>query len=443
MKSKELQEIKKLKQIISQMKHLINYDSLTGLPNKVLLDDLLKKSIANAKRNTHSIALILLDLNKFKDINETYGNDIGDEILNNISKTLKNNTREGDVVARIEGDIFAIILEQIKDERVLAKVAHNILTAIHQPQKLTNDADIILQACAGISIAPKDAQDVESIFKYAKEALLLAKQDGHGLYRFYTDDITQKYIQKLAYENALKNALSNNLLKLHYQAIYDATSNKIVGAEVLLRWKCKEYGNVPPEIFIPLADETGLIHKIGYFVIDEAAKQLKELNDDGYDISISVNLSKNQVKYQDIVKMLEYSIDKYRCNPKNLNLEITENSLLEKGDEAIEMLNGIKNLGPTITIDRFGSGYSSIALLKEYPINALKIDSSFTKDKKLFSSIVKMGQALELKLIAHKVEEPEDLDSLREKKCDFYQGFIQSKALSAKQFKELLHKQNS
>jgi len=421
-----------------KLQKLVNYDSLTNLPNKSLLTNILKKSVANATRNRHMVAFILLSLDDFKDISATYGRETRDEVLKYFAKTLVSSVREGDVVARTEGEVFVILLEQLSDERVVAKIINKILSAISKPYALANEVEIRLQASAGIVIAPKDSKKMDDIYSFAQSALTLAQDAGHGLYRFYTDEITQKALQKIAYEDAIKRALKTKQFKLYYQPKIDLRTDKIVSAEAFIRWTSKEHGNVTPDIFIPIADETGLIHKIGYFVIDEACKQLKKWNDAGRDLALSINLSTNQIKYQDVPEMLRHSIQESGCDPKNLELEMCEDALLQKGDDALKMLNAIVSQGVSVAIDKYGHGHSCIAALKEFPIQTLKINSDFLNNRELTMSIIKMGKALNLKVVGTKVESREDVKFLKECGCDEYQGFLYSKPAPADEFEKIL-----
>lgn len=423
------------------LQKIVNYDVLTGLPNQFLLTTILKKSIANAIRNNYYAVFILINLDNFKDINLSYGHDIGDEVLQHTANTLSHKVRGGDTVVRVEGDTFGVILEQVHDETIIAKIINNILHSLYQSHLLTNEVKINLHASAGIVIVPKDSISIEDIHKQAQEALFLAKKEGLSRYRFFTDEITQKTLTKIAYEDAIKNALQDNSFKLHYQPKIDLHTNKIIGAEAFIRWKSTADTYISPSLFIPIADKTGLIHKIGYYVIDEASKQLKKWNDNGYNISVSVNLSVNQIKYQDIPKMVEHALNESSCNPNNLELEMSEDALVQKGEDALEILNALKTQGIKIAIDKYGNGHSSITSLKKFPIDTLKVDNSFFNDRELTEAIIHMGKALHLQVIGTKVESTEDMDFLKENGCDIYQGYVHSKAVEASEFEELLETQ--
>ncbi len=437
----------KLQKRIDTLEKLANYDSLTNLPNKLLFENLLKKSVANAKRNQYIVAIALFDLDDFTDINNNYGHLIGDELIKLISQRLVKKLREGDIIARIGSDEFSIILEHIKDENVIAQVVNAILRNIEEPILLSNGIELSIKASAGIVIAPKDSTKPEELFEYAENSLTQAKKDGRGLYRFYTDDMTQKALQKIAYKDAISTAIDEDKLEVYYQPQIHIQTGKIIGAEALLRWKCSKYGNVPPSIFISIAEDTGLINKLGELVITKACKQGKKWLDNGHNLNISVNISATQVKYQDIYELIKQALLVSDFKHEKLELEITENALMHRQDN-FEMLHRLRTQGVKITIDNFGVGYSSLAYLKQLPIDILKIDQSFideipyrTEDSALIKAIIKMGQSLGFQVLAQGVEQSDQLEFLKENGCDFYQGFLKSKPLSVAQFNKLLEKE--
>jgi len=444
-KSKNEKLLKKQK---DELEKLANYDLLTNLPNRLLFKKMLQKSTANAIRNNYYTAFVLLDLDRFKDINDSYGHTIGDELLKSIADALIHNIREGDVVARVGGDEFAIILEHIEDDRDIAVVVNKILKNIQKSLTLSNATAVIMEASAGVVVIPKDAQDVEKLFQYADSALYQAKKDGHGLYRFYTEEMTQNAIKKIAYENALRSAINNEDLMLYYQPQVHMKTGKIIGAEALLRWK---FSNkmIPPSIFIPIADESGLINVLGEWVLYEACKQGKIWIDKGYYITIAVNVSPNQVKYQNIPELISKILNETKFSADKLELEITEGALMQREDYVVEMLHILRAKGVRLAIDDFGTGYSSLAYLKRFPIDVLKIDKSFIDDvpydkdsMALVTAIIEMGKALGFQVLAEGTEHKEQLDFLRDKGCNIYQGFIKSRAVPAKEFEQLLEEQN-
>lgn len=440
---------KELQNRIDELEKLANFDLLTNLPTKILFHTLLKKSISNASRNNYLVAVIILDLDNFKNINNNYGRKIGDEILLEVSNRLLCRVREGDMVARVGGDRFAIILEHIQDDSVLAQITNTILKTISSTLTLSNMLDVSINASAGIAIAPKDSKDDLEIFNFAETSLALAKKDGSGLYRFYTQDMTSKALQKAAYRDAISNALDNNDFQLYYQPQIDMQTDKIIGAEVLLRWKSKINENIPPSLFIPLAEETGLIHKIGELVLTRACEQGALWSNEGYNINISINISPIQVQYQNLTKLINEALNKTNFNPQRLELEITEDSLLQK-NESLEMLQNLRKEGVKISIDNFGTGFSSLAYLKYFPVDILKIDKIFIdnitdkkEDSSLVGAIINMGKAFDFKVLGIGVETKEQRTLLKDKGCDLYQGYIKSQAISAVAFERLLKEQNS
>ncbi len=439
-----------LQEQAKKLKKLANFDILTDLPNRLLFKKLLKNSIANAIRHKHFIAIAIFDIDRFRDINDSYGHKIGDELLQKIAKIFIDQTREGDFVSRLGGNEFSIILGHIEHEKSIPHIINKLLKAITKPIKLSNATEVSVQSCAGVIIAPKDSQDVDHIIQYANSALHQAKKEGHGIYKFYTDKFIQESIQKIAYENALRNAIEKKELELYYQAQVHIKTEKIIGAEALLRWKTQDGQMIPPDIFIPIAEETGLINEIGEWVLFEACKQGKKFLDAGYHITIAVNVSANQVKYQNLPALVSQALLKYNYDPNKLEIEITESALMQREEEVVEMLHSLRDKGIKLAIDDFGTGYSSLAYLKRFPIDVLKIDKSFVDylpheddDCAIVTAIIEMGKALGYQVLAEGTEKQEQLDFLKEKGCNIYQGYIKSKAVSANEFEELLRAQNA
>lgn len=436
-----------LKKQKDELEKLANYDLLTNLPNRLLFRKILQKSIANAIRHNYYTACIILDLDRFKDINDSYGHTIGDELLKNISAVLEASVRKGDVVARLGGDEFGVILEHIKNDEDVSCAVNKILKNVQKSFILSNSAEISIEASAGIVVIPKDSQDVEKIFQYADSALYQAKNDGHGIYRFYTDEMTQNAIKKIAYENALRLAIENGELELYYQPQVHMQTNKIIGAEALLRWK-HDQEMIPPSLFIPIADETGLINILGEWVLNEACKQGKIWLDNEYHITIAVNISSTQIKYQNIPELVSKVLDNTKYSPEKLEIEITESSLMQRDEENVKMLHALRAKGIRIAIDDFGTGYSSLAYLKRFPIDVLKIDKSFIddlpyekEDTAIVVAIIEMAKALGFQVLAEGTEHQEQLDFLKEKGCNMYQGYIKSRPIPAHEFEKLLKEQ--
>lgn len=433
-----------------ELEKLANYDSLTNLPNRSFLKVYLKKSLAKALRNGSSLALIILDLDRFKDINDSYGHTIGDELLSTIAKKLLERLRDGDLVARLGGDEFAIILEEINHVDDIARIVKDILRSISTPCKLSNSIEVHIESSAGIVIAPKDGSSVEELLQHADSALYQAKNDGRALYRYYTDEMTKSAKKRILCENRLRNALENKELELYYQPQVHIQTGRIVGAEALLRWNEPTEGLISPNRFIPIAEETGLINSIGEFVLNEACKQGKAWIDSGHRISIAVNVSANQVKYQDLPMVVGKALEMSGFSADRLELEITESAVMQREEQAVAMLHALRAKGIRLAIDDFGTGYSSLSYLKRFPIDVLKIDKSFIDDipyaqddMAIVVAIIEMGKALGYQVLAEGTEHKEQIDFLKEKGCTLYQGYFKSKPVPASEFVKLLEAQDS
>lgn len=431
-----------------ELERLANYDQLTNLPNRSFLNAYLIKSLAKAKREKASIALILLDLDRFKDINDSYGHTVGDELLQIVATRLSSRMREGDVVARLGGDEFAVVIENLHSNDDVAKITESLFSTLSSICELKNKLELHIEASAGIAIAPKDGETPEELLQHADTALYQAKSDGRAIYRYYTEEMTQNAQKIIRYENMLRNALTNNELELYYQPQVHMQTGKIVGAEALIRWNNPKDGLVTPNLFIPIAEESGIINSLGEWVINEACRQGKEWQDKGYRLSISVNVSANQFKYQDIPKLITDALHTSGYNPDRLEVELTESAIMQREDEAAAVLHNLRAKGIRIAIDDFGTGYSSLSYLKLFPINVLKIDKSFVDDlpyhkddMAIVIAIIEMAKALGYEVIAEGTETIEQIEFLKEKGCTLYQGYFKSKPLKAKDFEKLLLEQ--
>lgn len=441
-KSKREEQLLKHKE---ELEKLANYDQLTGLPNRLLFKTYLNKSISRAVRNNHLAALVILDLDKFNDINDSYGHAIGDELLNIISKKLTEIVREKDIVTRLSGDQFGIILENISHRKDTEEITNNILHHIASPSHLSNGVEVHIRASAGVVITPHDAVNVDEVFQYADNALNRAKNAGRSIYKFYTSQMTKDSLKKIDCESRLRNSVKANQLELYYQPQIHMKTGKILGAEALIRWNCPVKGLVSPIDFIPIAEESGLINEIGEWVINEACRQGKDWLDKGYRLNIAVNISANQIKYQDLPNVVDEALSKHNFTANKLELEITESSIMQKSTEVMETLHALRAKGIRLAIDDFGTGYSSLAYLKKFPIDVLKIDKSFVDDlpysrddAAIAIAIIEMGKALGYDVLAEGAETKEQVDFLRENGCKFFQGFYKSKPLPAKEFEDLL-----
>lgn len=445
-----LNVIKEKNEHEKELEHLANYDRTTNLPNRLFFDTYLKKSLAKAIRSKQTIGLLLLNLDKFEDLNKAYGHVIGDELLKIMAERLQDRIREGDLVARLEDNTFAIILEDLSKEYDIATVTRNIVKTIAQPTTLSNDVEISLEASIGLVLAPKDSKNDLEMLKFAQFALKQAQNEGSGLFKFYTDEMTQQIMQKTAYEQALKNALLHNELELYYQPLVDLKTNKIVSAEALLRWNYPTQGLIYPHLFIPIAEETGLIHKIGQWVLEHACEQGSRWAKAGYELDISVNISPNQLKFQNISATIHDAVTKSQFNPKNLKLDITEQALMQKEADIKKIFSELEGKEIDISMDNFGTGYSSLEYLSEHPINLIKIDKKFIDNIPhnkhnviIVNAIIEMGQALGYKVSAQGVEKTSQIEFLKKSGCDLYQGYFFSRPVPVDEFEILLQEANS
>ncbi|MBU0632971.1 EAL domain-containing protein [bacterium] len=427
-----------------ELKKLANYDFLTEIPNRSLLKYHLKKAITNAKSNDSYIALIIFDLDKFKNINDSYGHTVGDELLVAVANRLSTTLSTEDLIARMGGDEFALLLDNMTNIEDAAHTAKKMIEIISKPYIL-NGLEIHIGTSAGIAVSPKDADSVETIIQYADSALYKAKNEGRGKYRYYNDNMTQDALKYLDYENRLHKALHNCELEVYYQPQVDMQTDKIIGAEALLRWICPTEGLILPTLFIPIAEETGLIAAIGEWVLNQTCKDGKRWLDLGYDLTLAVNVSSHQLKYQNIPKLVDDAIQNSGFKYENLELELTESAIINREAEIIEMLNILKDKGIQLAIDDFGTGYSSLSYLKLFPIDVLKIDKSFVDDilyqddsQAIIVAIIEMAKALGYKVLAEGTEYIEQIEFLKEKGCNIYQGYYKSVPLPAAQFEKLL-----
>jgi len=421
--------------------HLVHHDTLTSLPNRLLLQDRLQRMLVKAKRSNTNVAVVFLDLDRFKKVNETLGHDVGDKLLISVANTLENCVRRSDTVARLSGDEFAVILDDLKDVKYAAVVARKILEALSHPVFI-EESELYASCSIGISVFPADSDNVEGLLSCAETALYRAKDVGKNNYQFYTADMNIRAFEFLLLEAGLRKALSNNELEVYYQPQMEMKDNGLVGMEALLRWNHPEKGMVSPGDFIPLAEETGLIEPIGEWVLRESCVQNKAWQDDGYPpVCVSVNVSARQFRRKDIVELVGSILEETGLEAKYLELEITESVIMHDIESTITTFKKLKKMGVKLAIDDFGTGYSSLAYLKLFPIDHLKIDRSFVynissdaNDAAIAASVVALAHSMNLEVIAEGVETVEQLDILRGQGCDFVQGYFFSKPLSAKEF---------
>jgi diguanylate cyclase (GGDEF)-like protein len=426
---------------------LANYDVLTGLPNRNLFNERLEQEIKKASRNKSSLTLLLIDLDEFKKVNDTLGHHAGDLLLIEAAQRIGRCVRETDTVARLGGDEFIIILPDISGSQHIELAAQKIILELNKPFTLGNNI-VYSSASIGITVYPDDALNIESLLKNVDQAMYVAKEEGRNRFGYFTESMQQEVREKLAMTKDLRKALSRNQLQLYFQPIVELSSGKILKAEALLRWKHPVRGMVSPSDFIPLAEETGLIHEIGEWVFQEALKNVKQWhNQFGLIIQVSVNKSPVQFEQDNRKNWLE-QIKGLDLPGNGITVEITEGLLLRGSSKINQQLLEFRNGGIEVSIDDFGTGFSALSYLKRFDIDYLKIDRSFIKDleldghdRALTEAIIVMAHKLGIKTIAEGVETEGQLSLLRAFGCDYVQGFLYSPAVPAMEFVKIIENQ--
>ena len=433
-----VEDISRRKQIEEELLHLANHDALTSLPNRSLLLDRLSQALVFAGRSKSKVAVMLIDLDRFKNINDSLGHDVGDKIIVEIAHRLLASVRAGDTIARLGGDEFVLIRPDVAREDAVAGVAQQILEALSCPMTVQGH-EFYPTGSIGISMFPKDGLDGPALLKNADTAMYRAKDAGRNNFQFYAHDMNSRALDRLKLETGLRRALEREEFAVYYQPQMDIASGRIVGVEALLRWEPPGQPTVFPGEFIPSAEETGLIVPIGEWVLRRACSQKKQWHDAGQftDVRMAVNLSARQFKQQDMVKMVSCVLEETGCRPEWLELEITESVVMENPETAAETLYKLSAMGVHLAIDDFGTGYSSLSYLKRFPIDALKIDKSFVRDitidaddAAIAKAVIALAHSLKLAVIAEGVETPEQLEFLRAQNCNMMQGYYLSRPLS-------------
>ncbi len=440
--SKLEQELQTRKEAEERIRLLAYYDNLTSLPNRVFFAELLGRQIAYARRHKLTMALLFIDLDNFKRVNDTLGHDMGDRLLLAVKDRLIASIRGSDYVARFDedemtdvvsrmgGDEFILLLHNLAHIQIAGRVALRILQGLSEPFKL-NSREVFITASIGISLYPNDAENVNDLLKNADVAMYHAKSAGRNNCKYYSTSMTDAAIEYLNLENKMRKALEGQEFLLYYQPKQSLSERKIIGLEALLRWKLADGDMMLPAKFIPLAEETGLIIPIGEWVLNTACLQNKALHDAGYGpIVVSVNLSTRQFDQKDLVAVVTRALRNADLHPKYLELEITESVIMQNPDEAIVTLHKLRDMGIQISIDDFGTGYSSLNYLRQIPLDSLKIDRSFVMNlltspdnAAIVKAIIILAHSLNLKVIAEGVENEQQVDLLREWGCEEVQGY--------------------
>jgi diguanylate cyclase (GGDEF)-like protein len=428
-----------------QIEHQANYDALTGLPNRSLLYDRLKQAVY-AQRMVRAVAVVFLDLDHFKFVNDSLGHTTGDKLLKDMGERLRLVLRDGDTVARLGGDEFVLILNDQTHDDVIFRAMQRINAKLNEPFVI-DGKELYVTCSAGISLCPQDGTDVETLLKNADAAMYRAKEHGRNNFQFYTSEMNSMVNERLALENSLRRALERKEFVLHYQSKVDVNTGAIVGAEALLRWNHPERGLMLPDLFVPLAEETGLIVHIGEWVLREACTQNQAWRKEGLPpITVSVNVSARQFRQNILVNSVSRILAETGLDPLSLEMELTESMIMHNADAVVATLRQLTALGVQLSVDDFGTGYSSLSYLKNLPIDTLKIDQSFVRDivagapdhRVLARAIISIGHSLDLKVVAEGVETEAQLEYLRKHGCDEVQGYYFSRPVPPEEFRKLL-----
>lgn len=433
-----------------RVNHMAQHDALTGLANRVLLQDRLRQAIARGARYKHQVWVVFLDLDRFKSINDSLGHTAGDDLLSAVSQRLRSVVRETDTVARFGGDEFVMIISEDTDAPLDKRCLSRVMDTITKPL-LLHGHDVIISASVGVSVYPNDSCDPGTLIENADLAMYRAKELGRNNVQFYTKTLNEKLLEKLKMERALHDAISRDQFVLNYQPQVDVLTGEIVGAEALLRWRHPVHGLVPPCDFIGLAEDSGLIAPIGEWVLREACLMAKRWHDAGYtQLKMGVNVSARQFAHTDLVSIVKSVLEETQLDPACLDLELTESSIMSDVEKTILTLTELKKIGVKLSIDDFGTGYSSLAYLQRFPLDVLKIDQSFIQDIKrgdseaaIVASVIGLSHNLKLQVIAEGVETVEQLTYLRLHGCDEVQGYYFSKPVLAGEFESLLRNGNA
>jgi diguanylate cyclase (GGDEF)-like protein len=438
-------DITERKRAEEQIRSLAYQDSLTGLPNRLLFGDRLRVAVAQAHRLGHRLAVLFLDLDRLKVINDSLGHSVGDRMIAEVGQRLRTCVREGDTVARLGGDEFTLLLPGISQAVDVAKVADKVLEVLRAPVEV-DGRELYVTASLGISVYPEDGRDAETLLKNSDTAMYRAKDQGRDGYQLYTSAMNATALERLALESSLRKALAHGELVLYYQPVLDLPSGRVHGVECLLRWQHPERGLISPGEFVPLAELTGLILPMGPWTLREACRQAKAWQGGvAPDLTVSINLSARQFQQRDLAEQVGDALEEVGLLPRLLEIEITETNAMQHAESTIRTLRELKALGVRLSIDDFGTGYSSLSYLKRFPIDTLKIDQSFIRDigtdpddAAIATAVIAMARTLELDVVAEGVETEEQLRFLADHGCDRIQGYVFSPPVPAERCGELL-----
>ena len=439
------------KQQAEQLILLADFDAVTKLPNRQNFCQSVDKAIQSAAANGSGCAVLLMDMDNFKDINDSFGHSAGDELLLLVSIRLQRCCSQSHTLARLGGDEFAVLVSSIATETELLQLAQQLMHQLQQPCILTNGSEIMTAVSIGISLYPQHGKNSDELLQAADAAMYKVKGSGRNSVAFYTDELTLQARQRVLMEARLRSALKQQLLQCYYQPQVDIRSGRITGAEVLLRWHDKQLGQVSPAVFIALAESCGLIHELGHWVLQQSCQQLRQWLDQGITpLSLAINVSAQQFSKGDLLAQLTQVLTETAVPATSIELEVTENALMADEQQVISTMQQLRSLGVRLAIDDFGTGYSSLAYLKRLPLDVLKIDRRFIEhipqandDKQISSAIIALAHTMNFKVLAEGVETAEQLAFLQQQGCDYYQGFYCSRALPAEDFATLWRQQTN
>jgi len=433
---------KKIKEQKEAYKYLAHYDMLTKLPNRIFFIDRLEHAIDKAKRNKSKLAILFFDLDNFKEINDSLGHHIGDEVLKIVAKRLEISVRKSDTVARLGGDEFTLLMEDLDDVFKIAEISKELIKTISQPMYIKKN-ELYVSVSIGASFYPDDGLDSKSLLRCADSAMYSAKKAGNNLFHFYKPEMTEQAVERVTLETSIRKGIEKDEFVVYYQPIVDVHKNETIGLEALIRWEHPELGLLSPDKFIHVAESSSLIIELGEVVLEKVSNQLIQWHQEGLDPKcISVNLSVKQLRQSTLVDTIEKTLNKIYFRDNWLQLEITEGYAMQRLDHAIKVLQKIRDLGVTLAVDDFGTGYSSLSYLKKLPVNRLKIDKSFindipgdSDDEALVRAIVAMAKSMHLGVVAEGVETKEQEKFLLNAGCHTMQGYLYAKPMEANKLK--------
>ena len=430
-------DLRELENSQAKANYLAYHDPLTGLYNRVNFEEYLSHALFSAKRHENILAILFIDLDRFKVINDTLGHDIGDEVLITVASRLKSALRESDFISRWGGDEFVVILENLSSTSEAAIIATNIIDTLKEPMEIKSH-HLITTASIGISLYPENGEDANTLIKHADSAMYLAKDMGKNNFRYYTTELSKEIQNKLDIDMALHNAIEKNEIYMVFQPQYNLETKEIISVEALVRWENDELGFIPPDKFIPIAEDSGTIVSLGYFIFEESCKAYKKMKENNLDLKqIAINVSSIQFKEPHLVETFISIAERHNIEPTEIEIEITERFIMEHTIANINMMQNFRNYGFKISIDDFGTGYSSMSYLKQLPVDTIKIDKSFVDDIKhgssdnaIIEAIIALSKTLGYTIVAEGIETKEQEDFLKRAHCDIGQGYLFSKPLS-------------